>query len=105
VNWGATVVRGRANLAAKWNYRGASKGVLFPNVGPEAFRYPQARLQLDVSTAYQLGQRTSLFLNVRNVTNALQEEHIYQAETPGHAREFLHGRLGRVISLGIRGSF
>ncbi|MFM8617344.1 MAG: TonB-dependent receptor domain-containing protein [Opitutaceae bacterium] len=105
VNWGATVLRNRATLSAKWNYRGTSKGVQFPNVGPEAFRYPQARLQLDASLAYQLGRRNSLFLNVRNVTNALQEEHIYQAATPGHAREFLHGRLGRIISLGVKGSF
>jgi outer membrane receptor protein involved in Fe transport len=79
--------------------------VQFPNVGPDAFRYPQARLQLDVSAAYQLGRRTSLFFNVRNLTNALQEEHIYQAETPGYARDFLHGRLGRVLSLGVKGSF
>ncbi len=105
VNWGVTVVKSRATLSAKWNYRGTSKGVQFPNVGPEAFRYPQARLQLDVSTDYRLGRRTSLFFNVRNVTNALQEEHIYQAETPGYARDFLHGRLGRVLSLGIRGAF
>lgn len=104
-NWGATLAKSRATLSAKWNYRGTSKGVQFPNVGPEAVRYPQARLQLDVSADYQLGRRTSIFLNVRNVTNVLQEEHIYQAETPGHAREFLHGRLGRIFSLGIRGAF
>jgi TonB-dependent receptor len=104
-NWGATLVKSRATLSAKWNYRGTSKGVQFPNVGPDAFRYPQARLQLDVSAAYQLGRRTSLFFNVRNLTNALQEEHIYQAETPGYARDFLHGRLGRVLSLGVKGSF
>ena len=105
VNWGVTFVRSRAKLSAKWNYRGTSKGVQFPNVGPDAFRYPQARLQLDVSTDYRLGRRTSLFCNVRNVTNTLQEEHIYQAETPGYAHDFLHGKLGRIISLGIKGTF
>jgi TonB-dependent receptor len=105
VNWGFTVAKSRATFIAKWNYRGSQQGVLFPDRGPDAFRYPQARTQLDLSLDWRLGKRTSLFFNVRNVTNGAQEEHIYSAQTPDYAHEFSHGTLGRVFSFGVKGSF
>jgi outer membrane receptor protein involved in Fe transport len=105
VNWGLTFTRQRLTVITKWNYRGSQRGVAFPSLGPAAYRHPQPRLQLDVSADYRFSRRFSLFCNLRNATNAMQEEHIYGPETPRHAREFLHARLGRVFTLGLKGSF
>ena len=105
VNWGFTIAKSRVTLVSKWNYRGAQKGASFPSVAPDAFRHPQPRVQMDVSLNYQAGKRTSLFFNIRNLTNAIQEEHIYGADTPRQAHEFLHGKLGRVFSFGVKGAF
>jgi iron complex outermembrane recepter protein len=105
VNWGFTIAKSRVTFIAKWNYRGAQQGVLFPDRGPEAYRYPQPRTQLDISLDYQIGRRMSIFANLRNVTDDPQEEHIYSSLTPAHAHEFSHGTLGRVFSFGVKGSF
>lgn len=105
VNWGFTLAWNRFTFISKWNYRGSQQGVLFPARGPDAYRYPQARTQLDLSLDYQIGPRLSVFANVRNVTDDPQEEHIYSSLTPAYAREFSHGTLGRVFSFGIKGTF
>ena len=58
-----------------------------------------------MSLDYLVGKRTSLYLNVRNVTDALQEEHAYGSQTPEYAREFYHANFGRVFTVGVKGSF
>ncbi len=105
VNWGFTIAVNRATLITKWNYRGKQKAVSFPDMGPDAFRFPQPRMQLDVSLDFRLTKRMSLFANVRNVMNEIQKEDAYGPNTPEHAREFYHGRFGRPFTLGVKGSF
>jgi TonB-dependent receptor len=105
VNWGFTVSVKRATLLTKWNYRGEQKAVSFPDMGPDAFRFPQPRVQLDVSLDYRLGQRTSFYFNLRNATNEVQNEFAYGSQTPGYAREFYHGKFGRAFTAGLKGSF
>lgn len=105
VNWGFTVAVRRFTFISKWNYRGEQKAVSYPEMGPNAFRFPQPRVQLDLSLDYQVTRRVSLYLNVRNVTNEIQEEGAYGPETPAHAREFYHGQFGRVFTLGVKGVF
>ncbi len=105
VNWGFTIAVNRATLITKWNYRGEQKAVSFPDMGPDAFRFPQPRMQLDVSLDFRLTKRMSLFANVRNVMNEIQKEDAYGPNTPEHAREFYHGRFGRPFTLGVKGSF
>jgi TonB-dependent receptor len=105
VNWGFTIAKSRATLITKWNYRGEQKGVSYPDMGPDAFRYPQPRIQLDVSLDYRLGKRISAYFNLRNATNQMQREYAYGPETPGYAREFNHGSFGRVFTAGLKGSF
>ncbi len=105
VNWGFTLARNRATLITKWNYRGEQKAVSFPDLGPDAFRHPQPRTQLDVSLDYLIGKRTSLYFNLRNATNGVQNEFAYGSQTPGYAREFYHGKFGRVFTAGVKGTF
>lgn len=105
VNWGFTVGWKRATLLTKWNYRGEQKAVSFPDVGPDGFRYPQPRKQLDVSLDVRLSKRISLYANIRNLTNEVQKEDAYGSETPDYAREFYHGKFGRPFTLGIKGTF
>ena len=105
VNWGFTVSVKRATLLTKWNYRGEQKAVAFPDMGPDAFRFPQPRVQLDVSLDYRLGQRTSFYFNLRNATNEVQNEFAYGSQTPNYAREFYHGKFGRAFTVGLKGSF
>lgn len=105
VNWGFTVAKSRATLITKWNYRGEQKAVSYPDMGPDAFRFPQPRLQLDVSLDYLVSKRTSLYFNLRNATNAVQKENAYGSQTPVYAREFYHANFGRVFTLGVKGTF
>ncbi|MSU49036.1 MAG: TonB-dependent receptor [Opitutus sp.] len=105
VNWGFTIAKGRATLITKWNYRGEQKAVSYPDYGPDAFRHPQPRTQLDVSLDYQLAKRLSLYFNLRNATNEVQREFAYGSQTPRHAREFYHSNFGRVFTLGVKGAF
>ena len=105
VNWGFTISKGPATLITKWNYRGEQKAVSFPDMGPGAFRFPQPRIQLDVSLDYRLGRRMSVYFNLRNATNEIQEEFAYGPETPAYAREFYHGKFGRVFTVGFKGVF
>ena len=105
VNWGFTVSVKRATLLTKWNYRGEQKAVAFPDMGPDAFRFPQPRVQLDVSLDYRLGKRTSFYFNLRNATNEVQNEFAYGSPTPSYAREFYHGKFGRAFTVGLKGSF
>jgi outer membrane receptor protein involved in Fe transport len=105
VNWGFTVAKGRATVITKWNYRGEQKAVSFPERGPDAFRFLQPRVQLDVSLDYRIGRRTSVYVNLRNATNQIQKEDAYGPQTPRHAREFYHGRFGRVFTVGLKGAF
>jgi TonB-dependent receptor len=105
VNWGFTVAWRRATVIAKWNYRGEQKAVSYPDMGPNAFRYPQPRMQLDLSLDVRLSRRVSLYANVRNATDEIQNEFAYGPQTPRHAREFYHGRFGRPFTLGLKGAF
>jgi TonB-dependent receptor len=105
VNWGFTIAKSRATLITKWNYRGEQKAVQYTDYGPDAFRHPQPRTQLDVSLDYQLGKRTSLYLNVRNATNAVQREDAYGSQIPAYAHHFYHSNFGRVFTVGVKGSF
>jgi TonB-dependent receptor len=105
VNWGFTIAKSRATLITKWNYRGEQKAVSYPDMGPDAFRFPQPRTQLDVSLDYRIGKRTSLYFNLRNATNEIQREFAYGSQTPAYAREFYHGKFGRVFTLGLKGAF
>ncbi|WP_414661149.1 TonB-dependent receptor domain-containing protein [Horticoccus sp. 23ND18S-11] len=105
VNWGFTIAKGRATLITKWNYRGEQKAVSYPDMGPDAFRFPQPRTQLDISLDYQVGKRASLYFNLRNATNEVQNEFAYGSQTPGYAREFYHANFGRVFTLGVKGAF
>ena len=105
VNWGFTIAKNRATLITKWNYRGEQKAVSFPDVGPDGFRHPQPRTQLDISLDYLIGKRTSLYFNLRNATNEIQNEFAYGSQTPAYAREFYHGKFGRVFTAGVKGTF
>jgi len=105
VNWGFTIAKGRTTLITKWNYRGEQKAVSYPDMGPNAFRFPQPRTQLDVSLDFRIGKRTSLYANVRNATNGIQKEDAYGPDTPTYAREFYHGKFGRAFTVGVKGSF
>jgi iron complex outermembrane receptor protein len=105
VNWGFTVAWKRATVITKWNYRGEQKAVSFPDMGPDAFRFPQPRMQLDLSLDFRLTKRLSLYANLRNVTNEIQNEFAYGPQTPEYAKEFYHGKFGRPFTVGIKGSF
>ncbi len=105
VNSGATFNKNRFSLNAKWSYRGEQKAAAFPDLGPNAFRHPQPRTQLDLSMDYHLSRRIHLYFNLRNATNVIQIQNAYAPETPSYAREFYHGKFGRIFTLGVKGPF
>jgi len=50
-------------------------------------------------------ENDSVYLNLRNATDGIQKENAYGSETPRYAREFYHGRFGRVFTVGMKGAF
>jgi iron complex outermembrane recepter protein len=104
-SWGATVGLGRFTFITKWNYRGEQKRVAYPTGGTDAFLFPQPRLQLDVNANCRISKNTLLYLNVRNATNFLQEEYAYGPLTPAYAKNQYSGVYGRMITIGVKGSF
>jgi iron complex outermembrane receptor protein len=105
VNWGFTFSRKPVTFMAKWNYRGRQKRTAFPTLGPDAFEYYKARVNLDLNLDYTVGPRLAFFLNARNVFNEPQILQRFGSETPAYAKQFRTEEFGIQFVAGIKGAF
>jgi TonB-dependent receptor len=105
VNWGFTFSRKPVTFMAKWNYRGKQKRTAFPTLGPDAFEYYKARVNLDLNMDYTVSSRLAFFLNARNVFNVPQVLQRYGSATPEYAKQFRTEEFGIQFVAGIKGTF
>lgn len=104
-NWGFTFSKRPVTFMAKWNYRGLQKRGAQPALGPDAFEYYKARVNLDLNLDYTLSSKVAFFLNARNLFNEPQTLLRYGSETPDYARQFRTEEFGIQFVAGVKGTF
>ena len=67
------------------------------------YSYQASRLLLDVSAEYRLHKRIAIFATARNLTNEVQNEQRYNADTPYYARNYGVTDTGAFFTLGVKG--
>ena len=105
VNWGFTFSKKPMTFMAKWNYRGKQKRGAQPALGPDAFEYYKARVNLDLNADYTFSPRLALFVNARNVFNEPQVLLRYGSATPAYAQQFRTEEFGIQFVAGVKGTF
>lgn len=107
INWGLSHAGQRHSVRLNWNYTGRLRDLPVEGafVPPGTYRYVAPWLQLDVSAEYRLGTRLSLFLAVRNLTNASRILESYARDTPWYARLRQESQFGGMWNVGVKGTF
>jgi TonB-dependent receptor len=106
-SWGLSVTRPKWNLRISENYRGQKRTdpVTGTNIGPGTYSYFKKRLFIDVSGEYYLRPALGLFVSVRNLNNAPEDEKIYGPLTPDYARFRAREVYHPLWTVGIKGTF
>jgi iron complex outermembrane receptor protein len=107
INWGVGLSRPRYSLNVNWNFRGKQRGSLVTGTGVPSgtYVYQAARLLVDVSAEYRFHKRVALYATARNLTNEVQNEQRYNADTPYYARNYGVTDTGAFFTLGVKGEF
>ncbi|MGH7956435.1 MAG: TonB-dependent receptor domain-containing protein, partial [Opitutaceae bacterium] len=107
VNWGVGLSRPRYSMNLNWNFRAKQRGALIggANVPGATYSYQAARLLLDVSAEYRIRKGLALYATARNLTNEVQNQQRYNADTPYYARNFNVIDTGAFFTLGVKGEF
>ncbi len=106
-NWGLSVTRPKWNLRISENYRGQKRTspVTGTNIEPGTYSYFKKRLFVDVSAEYFLRRSLGVFVSVRNVNNAPEDEKIYGPHTPDYARFRAREVYHPLWTVGLKGTF
>ena len=106
-NWGVSISRPKWNLRINENYRGQKRTGLVTGTGIEAgsYSYFKKRLFIDVSGEYFLRRSIGVFVSIRNLNNAPEDEKIYGAHTPDYARFRAREAYHPLWTTGIKGTF
>ncbi len=106
-NWGLSVTRPKWNLRISENYRGQKRTGLITGTNIEAgsYSYFKKRLFIDVSGEYFIRRSLGVFVSVRNVNNAPEDEKIYGPHTPDYARFRAREVYHPLWTVGLKGTF
>ena len=106
-SWGLSVTRAKWNLRISENYRGQKRTnpVTGTNIEPGTYSYYKKRLFIDVSGEYYLRRSLGLFLSVRNVNNAPEDQKIYGPRTPDYAQFRAREAYHPLWTVGLKGTF
>ena len=87
-NWGLSITRPKFNLRINENYRGIQRrGVITgASIEPGTYNYRPKRLYVDVSGEYYLNRKFGLFMSMRNIGGATEDQKTYGPHTPLYAR-------------------
>jgi len=104
-NWGLSLTRPKWNVRINENYRGRKRTspVTGNGIEPGSYDYFRKRLFIDVSAEYYLRPAFGLFLSIRNLGNATEDEMIYGPSTPGYARFRAREAYHPLWTFGVRG--
>ena len=107
-NWGLSLTRPKFNIRINENYRGIQRRsvVTGASIEPGTYNYRPKRLYVDVSGEYYLSRRFGLFVTLRNITGATEDQKAYGPHTPKYARFRQRDDYGGSLwSAGVKGSF
>jgi len=106
-SWGLSVTRAKWNLRISENYRGQKRTnpVTGTNIEPGTYSYYKKRLFIDVSGEYYLRRSLGLFLSVRNMNNAPEDQKIYGPRTPDYAQFRAREAYHPLWTVGLKGTF
>ena len=104
-NWGLSVTRPKWNVRINENYRGQKRTSPVTGSGIEAgsYDYFKKRLFIDVSGEYYLRPALGLFVSIRNLNNAPEDEKIYGPSTPDYARFRAREAYHPLWTVGVKG--
>jgi TonB-dependent receptor len=104
-NWGLSITRPKWNVRINENYRGQKRTSAVTGSGIEAgsYDYFKKRLFIDVSGEYYLRPALGLFLSIRNLNNAPEDEKIYGPSTPAYARFRAREAYHPLWTVGVKG--
>lgn len=106
-NWGLSVTRPKWNLRISENYRGQKRtgAITGTNIDPGTYSYFKKRLFIDVSGEYFLRRALGVFVAVRNVNNAPEDEKVYGPRTPEYAKFRAREVYHPLWTVGVKGNF
>jgi TonB-dependent receptor len=107
-NWGLSLTRPKFNLRINENYRGIQRRAAFTGAGiePGTYNYRSKRLYIDLSGEYYLRRQLGLFISIRNINNATEDQKTYGPHTPLYARFRQRDDYGAPLwTAGIKGTF
>lgn len=106
-SWGLSLTRPKWNLRISENYRGQKRTspVRGTNIDPGTYNYYKKRLFIDVSGEYYLRPAIGLFVSVRNMNNAPEDQKVYGPRTPDYARFRAREAYHPLWTAGIKGTF
>ncbi|MFM8337391.1 MAG: TonB-dependent receptor domain-containing protein, partial [Opitutaceae bacterium] len=104
-NWGLSLTRPKWNVRINENYRGQKRvGAVTGNgIEPGSYDYYKKRLFIDVSAEYYLRPALGVFLSIRNLNNAPEDEKIYGPSTPDYARFRAREAYHPLWTVGLKG--
>lgn len=104
---GLSVTRPKWNLRISENYRGQKRTdpVTGTNIEPGTYSYYKKRLFIDVSGEYYLRRSLGLFVSVRNLNNAPEDQKIYGPHTAEYARFRAREVYHPLWTVGLKGTF
>ena len=106
-NWGVSLSRPKYSLRANWNYRGRQRGaaVTGRSIEPGTYNWNAKNLYVDLQGDYSFSRKLSLFMAIRNFTDAGSDARIFGPSTPLHARFRSQEQVGALITFGVKGTF
>lgn len=107
LNWGLSFTRPKFNLRINENYRGIQRrgAVVGRSLEPGTYNYRPKRLYIDVSGEYYLKRSLGVFLSIRNIGSATEDQKIYGPNTPRYARFRQRDDYSSLWTFGVKGSF
>lgn len=107
VNWGLSLVRPKFNIRINENYRGIQRRGAITGRGIQAgtYNYRPKRLYIDVSAEYYIKRSLGLFISIRNIGSATEDQKVYGPDTPEYAHFRQRDDYASLWTAGIKGSF
>jgi TonB-dependent receptor len=106
-SWGIGLTRPRFSVKLNWHERALQRRELITGalVPAETYRWIVPYRTLDLNAEYRIARKMSLYAVVRNVTNAVRPDQLFNAQTPAHARQRGLSNMPVALTLGMKGEF
>ena len=107
-SWGISLSREKFSVQMNWNYRSqrrTGQGATGNSIDPATFDWDTSRINLDGGAEYQMARHFTLYVTVRNATNAPSDSVTYGPLTPDNARFNRRGLYNALWTMGLKARF